>query len=248
MKQTIPDLSGKTALVTGASRGLGRAMALALAKAGAHVLALARTVGGLEELDDEIQAAGAGSASLIPLDLADPAAIERLGPALAARFPKLDIFVANAGVLGELAPLPDIDDDIWRRTIDLNLTANWRLIKTLDPLLRASGAARAVFITSKVGGAEARPFWGAYACSKAALEILAETYALESKLFGIKVAIIDPGAMRTRMREKAMPGEDPKTLPDPSELAPLLYAAVSPDYAGLAERFIFREWRAKALS
>lgn len=247
MTQTVPDLSGKTALVTGASRGIGRAIALALAKAGAHVLALARTVGGLEELDDEIKAAG-GSASLIPLDLSDPAAIERLGPALSTRFAKLDIFVANAGVLGELAPLPDIYDEIWTRTINLNVTANWRLIKTLDPLLRASGAARAVFLTSRVGGEEPRAYWGVYAVSKAALEMLATTYALESKLTGIRVAILDPGAMRTKMREKAMPGEDPSTLPDPSEIAPVLYAAVSPDYDGTAERFVFREWREKGLA
>lgn len=238
-----PDLSGKTALVTGASRGVGYAMALALAKAGAHVLALARTVGGLEELDDEIREAG-GAASLIPLDLADPAAIERLGPALAARFPKLDIALLNAGVLGELSPLTDIDENIWRTTFDINLDANWRLLKTLDPLLRASGAARVAFLTSRVGGEMARPFWGAYAISKAGLEMLAKIYALESKIAGIRVAIIDPGAMRTAMRAKAMPGENPETLPHPSELAPLVLHAASQNYDGEAERLVFREWRA----
>lgn len=237
-----PNLSGKTALVTGASRGIGYAAALALAKAGAHVLALARTTGGLEELDDEITAAG-GKASLIPLDLADPEAIERLGPALAARFPKLDILIANAAVLGELTPLTDISEKIWKATLDVNLTANWRLLKTLDPLLRTSGAARVVFLTSRVGGEIARPFWGGYAISKAALEMMAKIYAAETKIAGIRVAIIDPGPMRTRMRAQAMPGEDPDTLPDPSELAPLLLRAISPDYDGEAERLTFREWR-----
>lgn len=237
-----PNLSGKTALVTGASRGIGYAAALALAKAGAHVLALARTTGGLEELDDEITAAG-GKASLIPLDLADPEAIERLGPALAARFPKLDILIANAAVLGELTPLTDISEKIWKATLDINLTANWRLLKTLDSLLRGSGAARVVFLTSRVGGEVARPFWGGYAISKAALEMMAKIYAAETRIAGIRVAIVDPGAMRTKMRAQAMPGEDPGTLPDPSELAPLLLRAISPDYDGEAERLTFREWR-----
>lgn len=240
---SIPDLSGKVALVTGASRGIGRAMALSLARAGAHVLALARTVGGLEELDDEIKDAG-GKASLIPADVTDAEAMSQIGAALAARFRKLDIFVANAGVLGELAPLPDIAEKVWRQTIDVNVTANWRLIKSLDPLLRASGSGRAVFVSSRVGGQDARAFWGAYAVSKAALDMLAETYAIESKLFGVRVAVIVPGAMRTKMREQAMPGENPETLPDPSALAPLLYYAVSPEYDGMAEHINFRDWQA----
>lgn len=241
---TPPDLSGKTALVTGASRGIGRAMALALARAGAHVLALARTVGGLEELDDEIRAAG-GRASLIPADVTDAEAMDGLGPALARRFGKLDIFIANAAILGELAPLPDIAEKVWLKTLDVNVTANWRLIRSLDPLLRASGAGRAVFLSSRVGGETARAFWGAYAVSKAALEMLAKTYALEAKIAGVRVAIIDPGAMRTKMRAQAMPGENPDTLPDPAEIAPLLYRAVAADYDGLAERFVFREWQAE---
>lgn len=243
-KHSIPDLSGKTALVTGASRGIGRAMALALAKAGAHVLALARTVGGLEELDDEIKKAG-GSASLIPLDLGDPAAVERLGPALATRFQKLDILLANAAMLGELTPLTDIPDKLWQKLLDVNVTANLRLVRTLDPLLRASGSARAVFVSSSVGGAKVSPFWGGYAVTKAALEMLARTYAEEMKIAGLRVAIIDPGPMRTKMRAQAMPGENPATLPDPSELAPLIYHAVSPDYGGMAERLVFREWKAR---
>ncbi|MEM9707006.1 MAG: SDR family NAD(P)-dependent oxidoreductase [Pseudomonadota bacterium] len=235
--------SGKIALVTGASRGIGRATALALATEGAHVLALARTIGGLEELDDDIRSVG-GSASLIPCDLTSSEAINNLAPALAQRFEKIDILVLNAGVLGELAPLPDVSEKLWTRTIDTNLTANWRLLSKIDPFLRASGNARVAFLTSRVGGAEARPFWGPYAVTKAGLEMMAETYALESKSAGVRVSIIDPGAMRTKMRAQAMPGENPETLPDPSELAPMLFSAISPDYDGTAERFVFRDWQA----
>ncbi|MGD9799542.1 MAG: SDR family NAD(P)-dependent oxidoreductase [Parvularculaceae bacterium] len=230
------DLAGKTALVTGASRGIGRAAAVALAGAGAHVLALARTVGGLEELDDEIADAG-GKASLIPADLTEFDTVDQLGPALARRFPKLDILVLNAGALGELAPIPDISPKAFRRAFDVNVEANWRLLRTLDPLLRAAGGARIIVMTSRVGGELARPFWGAYAASKAALEMLARTYAEETHSAGVRVAIIDPGAMRTRMRAEAMPGEDPSTLPDPSEIAPLILNAASPFYDGLAEKF-----------
>lgn len=230
-----PDLSGKTALVTGASRGIGRAAALALGRSGAHVLALARTVGGLEELDDEIVKAG-GTASLIPADLTVFDTLDQLGPALAKRFPKLDILVLNAGVLGELAPIPDIAPKAWRRAFDTNVEANWRLLRTLDPLLRASGSARVIVMSSRIGGEVARPFWGAYAASKAALEMLVKTYAEESKAAGIRVAIIDPGAMRTKLRAEAMPGEKPETLPDPSEIAPLILKAASEEYDGMAER------------
>ncbi len=240
---TLPDLSGKLALVTGASRGIGYSMALKLAEAGAHVLALARTAGGLEELDDAIRAVG-GNASLIPADITDDAAIEQLGPALLSRFGKLDILLANAGDLGELAPITDISPKIWRRVFETNVTANYQLLRTLDPLLRTADHGRAIFLTSRVGGAEARPFWGAYAASKAAVEMLARTYALENKITNVRVAIIDPGAMRTAMRAQAVPGEDPQTLPHPEELAPLLFHAVSPDYDEEAERLVFRDWRA----
>lgn len=234
-RNEAPDLAGKIALVTGASRGIGRASAVALAGAGAHVLALARTVGGLEDLDDEISKSG-GHASLIPADLTEFETIDQLGPALAKRFARLDILVLNAGVLGELAPLPDISPKAWRRVFDTNVEANWRLLRTLDPLLRASGGARVIVLTSRIGGEVARPFWGAYAASKAALEMLAKTYAEESKGAGIRVAILDPGAMRTKMRAEAMPGEKPETLPEPSEIAPLILRAASPAYAGIAER------------
>lgn len=240
-KTDIPDLSGKTALVTGASRGIGRALAVALAKAGAHVLALARTSGGLEELDDEIRAAG-GNASLIPLDLVEGDGIEQLAAALMQRFDKLDILVANAAMLGELAPLTDADPRIWQKTLDLNVTANWRLIRALDPLLQKSDDGRVVFMTSRVGGEHARAYWGVYGVSKAAMEMLAATYAEENRNTNLSVAIIDPGAMRTGMRREAMPGENPETLPEPSELAPLLYHAVTADNDDMM-RLVFREWR-----
>src|SRR3990167_783943 len=230
-----PAVSGNTALVTGAARGIGLAAALALGRSRAHVLALARTVGGLEELDDEIVKAG-GTASLIPADLTEFDTLDQLGPALAKRFPKLDILVLNAGVLGELAPVPDIAPKAWRRAFDTNVEANWRLLRTLDPLLRASGSARVIVMSSRIGGEVARPFWGAYAASKAALEMLAKTYAEETKAAGVRVAIVDPGAMRTKMRAEAMPGEKPETLPDPSEIAPVILRAASADYDGMAER------------
>ncbi len=229
------ELSGRTALVTGASRGIGRAAAVALGRAGAHVILLARTVGGLEEADDEIRKAG-GTATLIPADLSDFAAIDRLAPAISERFQRLDILVLNAGVLGELAPIPDIAPKVWRQAFDVNVEANWRLLRALDPLLRASEAARVIVMTSRVGGEIAKPFWGAYAASKAALEMLARTYAEEMKASGVRVAIVDPSAMRTRMRASAMPGEKPETLPDPSEIAPVILKAASREYQGIAER------------
>lgn len=241
MTKDIPDLSGKVALVTGASRGIGRAAAIALAKAGAHVLALARTVGALEELDDEIKAFG-GKASLIPLDLVEGDGIERLAGALADRFDKIDILVANAATLGELAPLTDIDPKVWQGTLNLNLTVNWRLIRAFDPLLRNAPDARVLFLTSRVGGEVERAYWGAYAVSKAALEMLARTYAAEMANSSVKVAIIDPGAMRTGMRAQAMPGEDPETLPAPEELSPLLYQAVTGGVEALT-RLSFRDWK-----
>ena len=238
---TIPDLSGKTALVTGASRGLGRAIALGLARAGAHVLALARTSGGLEELDDEIKAAG-GKASLIPMDLMEGDGIERLAGALTERFEKLDILVLNAATLGELAPLPDIDPKVWRHALDLNVTVNWRLIRALDPMLRKSDNARVLFLSSNVGGNYAKAYWGVYGVSKAALEMLAETYAEETRSTNIRMAIINPGPFRTDMRAQAMPGEDPMTLPAPEEIVPMIYDSVTDDSDGV-QRYSFREWR-----
>ena len=221
-------LDGRVALITGASRGIGRASAIALAKAGAHVILAARTVGGLEETDDEIQKAG-GSATLVPMDLRDGEAIDRLGASIFERWGKLDAFLGNAGVLGQLTPLAHLEPKTFQEVLEVNVTANWRLIRSLDPLLRLSDAGRVLFVTS--GAAKKHTaYWGAYAVSKAALETLALTYAAECAATNIKVNLINPGAMRTAMRKKAMPGEDPATLPAPEALAPKIVEMLSPDY------------------
>jgi NAD(P)-dependent dehydrogenase (short-subunit alcohol dehydrogenase family) len=209
-------LSARIALVTGASRGIGRATALALAKAGAHVVAVARTVGGLEELDDEIRAAG-GSATLVPLDVRDWAGIDRLGGSLHERYRRLDVLVGNAGILGPLSPLGHVDPKSWDDVIAVNVTANWRLIRAMDPLLRQSDAARVVFVSSGAAWL-AKAYWGPYAVSKAALEALARTYAAENATTPVRVNVFNPGPIRTRMRAQAIPGEDPMML-DPPESA-----------------------------
>ena len=209
-------LSDKIALVTGASRGIGRATAIALARQGAHVVALARTVGGLEELDDEIKKEGS-NATLVPLDLRDFNALDRLGASLHERFKRLDVLVGNAGQLGPLSPLGHIDPKAWDEVFAINVTANWRLIRSLDPLLRAADAGRAVFLTSGITF-HPRAYWGLYGASKAALEMLVRVYAEEIAKTNVRVNLFNPGPIRTRMRAKAMPGEDPTTL-DPPELA-----------------------------
>jgi len=206
-------LKDRIALITGASRGLGRAVALAYAREGAHVLLLSRSLTTLGRVDDEIRAAG-GTASLIPLDLADGPAIDALGPSLYERFGKLDVFVGSAAMLGALSPLPHIASAHWDKVLAVNLTANWRLIRTLDPLLRRSDAGRAIFVTSSVARS-ARAYWAPYSVSKAALETLAKTYANETADTPIKVNLVDPGAMATRMRAEAYPGEDQANLPPP---------------------------------
>jgi len=221
-------LDGRVAVVTGASRGIGRAAALALAEAGAHVVAVARTQGALEELDDEIRRIG-GSATLVPLDLKDFDAIDRLGGAIHERWGKLDILIGNAGVLGVLMPLGHIDPKIWASTLDINVTANWRLIRSFDPLLRMSDAGRAIFVTS--GAAHScRAYWGPYAVTKAALEALVRSYAAETESTAIRAMLVSPGALRTRMRRSAMPGEDPQTLPTPEDLAPHIVRMACPDW------------------
>jgi NAD(P)-dependent dehydrogenase (short-subunit alcohol dehydrogenase family) len=219
-------LKGRIAVVTGASRGIGYHAALACAKAGAHVIAVARTVGGLEELDDEIRASG-GAATLVPMDLADFAAIDRLGAEIDRRFGRLDILIGNAGILGSLSPLGHVDPKGFEKTFAVNVTANWRLIRSFDPLLKASDAGRAIFLTS--GAAHScRPFWGPYAASKAALEALARVYAAECANSAVRVVIVNPGVARTAMRAQAMPGEDPATLPQASAIAPDLVMLASP--------------------
>ncbi|MCB1477983.1 MAG: SDR family NAD(P)-dependent oxidoreductase [Rhodobiaceae bacterium] len=222
----LPDLSGRVALVTGASRGIGYAVSVALAKAGAHVIAVARTVGGLEDLDDAIKAEG-GQATLVPFDLKDVDAIDRLGAAIYERWQKLDIFFANAGMLGPLTPLGHIKPKQWDELIAINLTSNWRLIRTLDPLLRASDAGRAVFMTSGATYSP-RPYWGGYGVTKMALEQLALTYAMETVNYPLKVNLVNPGPIRTAMRAQAMPGEDPETLKTPADIAPRIVALFDP--------------------
>jgi NAD(P)-dependent dehydrogenase (short-subunit alcohol dehydrogenase family) len=206
-------LAGRLALVTGASRGLGAAIARRFAAEGAELVLLARTVGGLEEVDDAVRAAGS-RATLVPFDLADFPAIDRLGAALHERHGRLDVLVGNAAILGTLSPLAHIEPRDWQRVIDVNLTANWRLIRSLDPLLRAGPAGRAIFVTSSLGQAP-RAYWGGYAVAKAGLEQLVGIYAREVAMTPVKVNLVDPGRLRTRMRAEAYPGEDPTTLAPP---------------------------------
>jgi len=219
-------LAGRVALITGASRGIGAAVARRFAVEGAHVVLTARTVAGLEEVDDQIRAAG-GSATLVPLDLRDHDAIDRLGPALLERYRRLDILVGNAGLLGTLTPIAQVKPSEWAEVLDVNVTANWRLIRILDPLLRASPSGRALFVTSSVGS-KPRAYWAAYAVSKAALEMLAKTYAAEVEKTNLRVNLIDPGRTRTRMRAKAYPGEDPMTLKTPDEITDAFVALAEP--------------------
>jgi NAD(P)-dependent dehydrogenase (short-subunit alcohol dehydrogenase family) len=228
-------LAGRTAVVTGASRGIGRAAALALAGAGAHVIAVARTVGALEELDDAIKAKG-GAATLVPFDLKDAAAIDRLGAAIYQRWGKLDMLLGNAGMLGALTPLAHLEPRTWDRVMTINVTANWRLIRSLDPLLRQSDAGRALFVTCGEAW-KFTPYWGAYTASKAALQALVATYAGELAQTRARANLINPGPMRTRMRAQAMPGEDPARLPPPEDLAPHILRLLSPDHAGNGELF-----------
>jgi NAD(P)-dependent dehydrogenase (short-subunit alcohol dehydrogenase family) len=220
-------LADKLALITGASRGIGRAVALSLAAEGAHVILVARTVGALEEVDDEIQKTG-GTATLVPLDLTDFEAIDRLGGTIFERWGKLDILVGNAGILGPLTPTGHISPDEWDKVFAVNVTTNYRLIRSLDPLLQRAEAGRAVFVTS--GAAQkCRPFWGAYSVSKAALEALVKTWANEVEKTDLRINMVSPGPIATKMRAKAMPGEDQTTLRTPEELAPLFLDLVSED-------------------
>ena len=209
--------AGRIALVTGATRGIGQALALGLARDGAHVIALGRTQGALEEVDDAIKAAG-GTATLIKLDLRRGSDVYGLGPTLYQRFGRLDILFANAAVLGPITPVGHLTDDEWNEVMDVNITANMRLMRTLDPLLRRSDAGRAIFVTS---GAASRPkaYYGPYAASKAALDVLVKCYADEMANTAVRVNLANPGATRTGMRAKLMPGEDPMTLPTAEEQA-----------------------------
>lgn len=204
-------LAGRIALVTGASRGIGRAVALRFAQEGAQVVLVARTQGGIEELDDAIRAQGLPPATLVPADLRDHSKIDEMGAALFRRFGRLDVLVGNAAVLGPMSPLAHIKSADWDELMAVNVTANWRLIRSFDPLLRLSESGRAIFVTSSVA-TRVRAYWGGYATTKAALEMLVRTYAAETEKTNIRVNLIDPGKTRTRMRAEAMPGEDPTTV------------------------------------
>ncbi len=206
-------LDGRLALITGASRGIGAAVAERFATEGADLILVSRTVGGLEELDDRIREVG-GRATLVPLDISDGPGIDRLGSAIAERHGRLDILVGNAAHLGRLGPIAQFLPDEWEPVIDVNLSANWRLIRSFDPLLRLSEAGRAIFVTSAVARAPTA-YWGAYAVSKAGLETLVRTYAAEIVKTNVRANLIDPGAVATRMRAHAFPGENPETLPKP---------------------------------
>jgi len=214
-------LNGRVALVTGASRGIGYACALALAKAGAHVIATARTQGGLEALDDEILKATGEHATLVPLDIKDGKGIDKLGGVIFQRWGKLDILVSAAGDLGLITPVAHIEPNTWDRAVAVNLTANYRLIRSMDPLLRAADAARAIFLTSGAAAAP-RPFWSPYAVTKAGLEMLVGCYAEEVAHTPVRCALLNPGPMRTRMRAAAFPGEDPQDVTPPEAITPLV--------------------------
>lgn len=231
-------LAGRIALITGASRGIGRAVAVALAGAGAHVVALARTTGGLEELDDDIRAAG-GAATLVALNLKHTDKIDALGPTILQRWGRLDIVVANAGILGPLSPLGHITTEAWREVIDINLTANWHLIRAVDPLIRRAPAGRAIFVSSGAALAH-QAYWGPYSVSKAGLEALAKSWAHELADTPHRVNIINPGPIRTGMRAKAYPGEDPTTLKSPADIAPLFLRLVDPACSDHGRIFDFK--------
>lgn len=236
-----PDLSGRIALVTGASRGIGYQIAKQMAAAGAHVIAVARTVGGLEDLDDEIKAAG-GQATLVPLDLTDMGGIDRLGGAINERWGKLDILVANAGVLGVIAPIGHVEAKVFEKVMAVNVTSTWRMIRSVDPLLRKSDAGRAILLSSGVAHS-ARAFWAPYAASKAAVEVLGRSWADETRNMPLRVNCVNPGATRTAMRAQAMPGENPDTLPTPAEIAAKILPLASPALRETGMLFQAREER-----
>jgi NAD(P)-dependent dehydrogenase (short-subunit alcohol dehydrogenase family) len=221
-------LAGKIALITGASRGIGAAVAERFAREGAHVVLAARTVGGLEEADDAVRAVG-GSATLVPVDLRDFIKIDELAARILDRWGRLDILVGNAAEFGVFSPLGHIDPATWSEIMDLNLTANWRLIRAMDPLLRAAPAGRAIFVTAGVTRG-VHPYWGPYAVSKAGLEMLVKIYAGEITKTRVRANLIDPGIVRTRLRARAFPGENPAGLPPPETVVDAFLALALPEW------------------
>lgn len=231
-------LSDRVVVVTGASRGIGRACVLALGAAGARVVAMARSQKALEALDDEVTAAGGNPLTLVPLDLKDGPALDQLAAPLLDRFGRVDGLVAAAGILGVIGPLQTIPPSEFEQTLAVNYTANWRLIRVLDPLLRRSEAGRAVFLTSGAAH-DTRAFWGSYGATKAALEALVGAWARETANTALRVNLFNPGPTRTVMRQQAFPGEDPATLPSPEEVAAAILPLLSPSLSVTAERFSF---------
>jgi NAD(P)-dependent dehydrogenase (short-subunit alcohol dehydrogenase family) len=231
-------LAGSIALVTGASRGIGWATALALGRAGAHLVAVARTVGALEELDDAVRAAGS-SATLVPLDMRDYAGLYRLAAALDERHHRLDVLVGNAAIAGPRSPLDHVEPANWDELMAVNVTANWHLIRAMDPLLKRSQAGRAVFVSS-AAGLQARAYGAPYSVSKAALNVLGRTYAAETASTSVRVNLFNPGPTRTRMRAGIMPGEDPMTLPTPEQVAEKILELCLPSCSETGKLYDFR--------
>ena len=236
-------LEGKVAVITGASRGIGKATARALAKEGAHIIAVSRTVGALEALDDEIKEISGENATLVPLDLTDFDALDRLGGVIMEKYGKLDILIGNAGFLGDITPISHLKPKTFDKLINVNVTANYRLIRSLDPLLRAADNGRAVFVGSSHVARDPRHFWGGYATSKAALECLVKTYALEIERSNLRVNILNPGAIKTAMRAKAAPGEDASKLDTPEDLMPLMLELCSPDFKDNGKVADYKMWK-----
>ncbi|WP_374471453.1 SDR family NAD(P)-dependent oxidoreductase [Phenylobacterium sp.] len=241
MSEQLP-FADKVVLVTGASRGIGRAAAIALAAAGAHIIAVALNQGGLEDLDDEIRRLTGKSATLVPMDIADGDGLDQLGYAIHQRFGRLDVLVHAAGILGAITPVAHIEPKHWDRVMAVNLTATWRLIRTTEPLLKAAERPRAIFLTT---GKAARPaaFWGLYAASKAGMEAIVRTWADELENTKVRAVLLNPGPMRTRMRAEAMPGEDPTTLPDPSEIGPLVLELAQAEVGLPHVTVAFADWK-----
>ena len=227
MTDTSHDLSGRLVLVTGATRGIGRAVAVAAARAGAELIITGRTIGALEEVDDEIGAAG-GTATIVQLDMTDFPAIPRLAAAIASRWQRLDGFVANAGMLPALTPVGHVTDEAWNDSMAVNLTGQWHMIRAFDPLLRAAPAGRAILVSSGAA-VGSRPFWGPYAAAKAGLEALGRSWAGESEQTNLRINIMNPGGTATKMRASAFPGENPATLPTPADIAPAFLSLLSDD-------------------
>jgi len=240
-------LSGKVVLVTGASRGIGYFVARECGRRGAHVIALARTVGGLEELDDEIQAAGGEAATLVPLDLTDFDGIDRLGKAVFDRWGRLDGLVGNAGILGPVSPVAHVEPKDFDKVLAVNVTANYRLLRSFDLPLRKAAAGRAVFLSSGVAN-RAQPYWGPYAASKAALEAIVRTYAVEMKSTPVRVNVFNPGPLRTAMRAQGWPGEDPMSLQHPEVAAGPIADLLSPAYEQTGMHVDFRTGATRPLA